>query len=152
MSAPPRAPSQPAPAMFPIQTCTFVVSPPMVNVATPLYPKRSIEGVDNQSETKSHICLLCYRVADRKARAASAQSFTLWQSATIEMNRRDHSIIACSYHVHMVVILHAHLVRGESHIQRNANRAVATTAKSHVMHMGTHEHHRIPSSHIPLLR
>jgi len=32
--------------------------------------------------------LLCY---DRKARTASAQSFTLWQQATIEITRRDHS-------------------------------------------------------------
>jgi len=28
---------------------------------------------------------------DRKARAASAQSFALWQQATIEITRRDHS-------------------------------------------------------------
>jgi len=33
----------------------------------------------------------------------------------------DHSIIACLRHICMGVILCAHPVRGESHIQRNAN-------------------------------
>ena len=33
---------------------------------------------------------------DRKARAASAQSFTLWQQATIEIMRHDHSSIFVS--------------------------------------------------------
>jgi len=41
---------------------------------------------------------LCY---DRKTRAASAQSFTLWQQATIEITCRAHSISACSRHMHM---------------------------------------------------
>ena len=50
---------------------------------------------------------------DRKARAACAQSFALWKQATIEITRRDHSIIACSRHVHIGVILRAHSVRGE---------------------------------------
>jgi len=40
---------------------------------------------------------------DRKARAASAQSFTLWQQATIEIMRRNQSIIACSRHIYMVL-------------------------------------------------
>jgi len=30
---------------------------------------------------------------DRKARAASAQSFTLWQQAIMEITRRDHSLL-----------------------------------------------------------
>jgi len=49
---------------------------------------------------------------DRKSRAASAQSFTLWQQATIEMTRLDHSIIACSWHAYIGVILLSLLVRG----------------------------------------
>jgi len=65
---------------------------------------------------------------DRKAWAESAQSFTLWQQATIEITCHDHSIIVCSRHIHMIVILHPHPVRGESHIQRNANGEVATTS------------------------
>jgi len=63
---------------------------------------------------------------DRKARAASALSFTVWQQATIEITRHDHSVIACSCHIYMGVILRAHPVCGESLIQRNANREVAT--------------------------
>jgi len=55
------------------------------------------------------------------------QSFTLWQQATIQTTCHDHSIIACSCHVGcMGAILRAHPVRGEAHIQRNANREVAT--------------------------
>ena len=54
------------------------------------------------------------------------QSFTLWQQATIEITWQDHFIIASSRHIYMGVILHAHPVRGESHIQRNANGEVAT--------------------------
>ena len=61
-------------------------------------------------------------------RAACAQSFAPWQQATIEFTRRDHSIIACSRHVYMGVVLHAHSVRGEPRIQRNASGEIATLA------------------------
>jgi len=57
---------------------------------------------------------------------ASAQSFTLWQQATTEITCHDHSIIACSRHIYLGVVLRAHPVRGELHIQRNANGEVAT--------------------------
>ena len=40
---------------------------------------------------------------DRKSRAAYAQSFALWQQATIELTCRNHSIIACSHHIYMVL-------------------------------------------------
>jgi len=58
--------------------------------------------------------------------AASVQSFTLWQQATIEIICHDHSIIACTPHIYVGSVLRTHPVRGESHIQRNANREVAT--------------------------
>ena len=41
-------------------------------------------------------------------------------------NNRDHSIISCSRRIYTGVILRAHPLRGESHIQRDANREVAT--------------------------
>jgi len=63
---------------------------------------------------------------DRKSRAACGQSFALWQQATIEITRRDHSIIACSRHIYNGVILHAYPVRGESHNQRNTTGEAAT--------------------------
>ena len=63
---------------------------------------------------------------DWKTREACAQSFTLWQQVTIEITRWDHSIIACARHVYMVLVLRAQAVRGESHIQRNANGEVPT--------------------------
>jgi len=56
------------------------------------------------------------------------QSFTLWQQATIEISRRAHSISACLPHIYMGVVLHVHPVRGESHIQHNNKRVVATLA------------------------
>jgi len=65
---------------------------------------------------------------DRKARAASAQTVALWQKATVQIPRRDHSIMACSRHSRMGAILHAHLVRGELHIERRAGREVATVS------------------------
>jgi len=47
-------------------------------------------------------------VAIGKARAACAQSFAPWQQATTEFTRRDHSIIACSRHVY-ILLLFAHI-------------------------------------------
>jgi len=41
--------------------------------------------------------------------------------------RRAHSISACSHHIYMGVI-HAHLIRGKSHIKHNANGEIATLA------------------------
>ena len=92
-----------------------------------------------------------------KARAASAQSFTLWQQAAIEImccnhslrtlvilfNRsqasigRDyslwHPIIACSCHIYMGAIVCAHPIR------RNANGEVVTT--SHPFYNEPHRSH-----------
>ena len=65
---------------------------------------------------------------DWKAQAASMQSFTLWQQATLNIPRRAHSIPACLRHIYMGVVLHVHPVRGESHIQHNTNHVVATLA------------------------
>ena len=45
---------------------------------------------------------------DRKSRAACAQSFAPWQQATIEITRRDHSIIACSHHAY-IFLFFAHI-------------------------------------------
>jgi len=45
---------------------------------------------------------------DWKAGATSVQSFTLWQQATTEFTRRDHSIIACSHHIY-ILLFFAHI-------------------------------------------
>jgi len=63
-----------------------------------------------------------------KPEQASAQSFTLWQQATIEITRRAHSISAGSHHIYKGVVLHEHPVCDESHIQQNSNQGVATLA------------------------
>ena len=62
------------------------------------------------------------------ALGASMQSFTLWQQATIEITCNDYSIVACSRHICVGVVLRTHTVCGESHIQRNAKREVTTTS------------------------
>ena len=43
----------------------------------------------------------CVQCCDRKSRAACAQSFALWQQATMEFTCHDHSIIACSRHMYV---------------------------------------------------
>jgi len=99
--------------------------------------------------TLSNIYLKWY-YCDRKARAAYAQSFALWQQATIEITRGDHSartlvitfnrshvsigrtstlrsLFYCLFTLHIYrVFLRAHSVRGEPRIQRNASGVVAT--------------------------
>ena len=55
--------------------------------------------------TDKEVYFLC---CDQKARTASAQSFTMWQQAIIEITRRDHSIIACSRHIYLCVAFCAH--------------------------------------------
>jgi len=70
-----------------------------------------------------------YFVVIGKPRRTSMQSLTLWQQATIQIPRRAHSISACLRHIYMSVVLHVHPVRGESHIQHNTNRVVATLAE-----------------------
>ena len=72
-------------------------------------------------------------------RAASAQSFTLSHQATIEITCHDHSIIACSRHIDMGVVLRAHPVRGESNIQRNPSGRLQqwqTTARYRLLKEG----------------
>ena len=58
--------------------------------------------------------------------AESAQSFKLCQQATIEITRRDHSIIACSRHTYMVLFFaHIPFVVNRA-FQRNVSEVVAT--------------------------
>ena len=48
-----------------------------------------------------HLKVCWLQCCDRKSRAAFAQSFALWQQATIEFTCRDHSIIAWSRHIYV---------------------------------------------------
>jgi len=67
-----------------------------------------------------------YYCCDPNARGASAQSFEPWQDATTEITRRAHASAECSRYVYNSVVLGAHSIHGESHIQHNANGEVAT--------------------------
>ena len=60
----------------------------------------------------------------RKARAACAQSFALWQQ-TIEFTRRYYSIIACSRQLYILLFAHIPFVVNRA-FQRNASGVVAT--------------------------
>ena len=63
--------------------------------------------------------------SDRRARVPSE----LWkaEAATIEITRRNHSIVTCSRQIHMGVILRAHPVRGESCMRRPPTRVFNMT-------------------------
>ena len=45
--------------------------------------------------------IFAWYFCDRNYQAAYAQSFALWQQATIEFTCHDHSIIACSRHIYV---------------------------------------------------
>jgi len=92
------------------------------------YMRNSVKGCKSAKDVSSLGRVVDLWCCDWKSRAACAQSFAPWQEATIEITRRDHSIIACSRHIHNGVILHAHPVRGELHNQRNTTGKVATMA------------------------
>jgi len=77
-----------------------------------------------------HLLVTAPFCCDWKGQVASVQSFTLWQQATIDIPRHAHSIAACSHHIYMEVVLDAHRVCGESHIQHNAKREIAIPAAS----------------------
>jgi len=68
----------------------------------------------------------------RKGQAARAQNFALWQQATTEITRCDHSMIACSRHLYMGVVLRAHSVRGESHNQRQPRVCYNAYKQTHI--------------------
>jgi len=51
---------------------------------------------------------------------SSAQGFTLWQQAAIEITCHDHSFIACSRHIYMVLFF--------AHIPFVVNRTINATA------------------------
>jgi len=57
----------------------------------------------------SYLTFCHLHCCDRKAWVASAQSFTLWWQATIEVICHNHSIIACSCHIYIWVLFLAHI-------------------------------------------
>ena len=77
-----------------------------------------------------------YFCCDRKARAGSSQSFTLWQQATIEITRRDNFVIACSRHIYIWVLFFAYIPFVVNRTF-NANREVATLSIKQM-----HEHRK----------
>jgi len=56
------------------------------------------------------------------------RSFALWQQATIEITRRDHSIIACSRHIYVVLFFARIPFVVNRAFQRNTSGVVATTS------------------------
>ena len=77
----------------------------------------------------SNACVCCHRCCNWNVRAACAQSFTLWQQATIEFSSPDEItllLLVHATHIAYGVVLRAHTVCGEPRIQQNASREVAT--------------------------
>jgi len=83
-----------------------------------------------------------------EAQAASAQSFTLRQQATIEITCHDHPIIACPRHVYTGVVLRTHPVRSESHIQRNAHGVVTTLPRIFIKKCFVHRYNNCFSNDV----
>jgi len=81
-----------------------------------------VTGLDKCLKENEHVLLTLLR-----SESPSSKCAKLHTVAASNSRDHDHSIIACSRHIYMGVVLRAHPVRGESHIQRNANREVATT-------------------------
>ena len=74
-------------------------SPPFYNEPHRLHVLfvKASHGRTSTSWSQNHF------IAIGKARATCAQSFALWQRATIEFTCHDHSIIACSRHVYILL-------------------------------------------------
>ena len=91
------------------------------NITASIYNENQIIYMNFKLSCFSWYC------CDQKTQAVFAQSFTLWQQATMDITCHDHSIIACSHHIYTCGCYSSRTpVRGESHIQCNANREVAT--------------------------
>jgi len=86
---------------------------------------------NNRLQKSSTNCQCC----DRKARVASAQSFTLWQQATIEFTRHDHSMIACSRLICILLFF--------SHIPFVVNHTINATPTERLQHQLTSEQMKI---------
>jgi len=115
-----------------------------------------VERESNRTQIRNLQKVKTFEFCDRKSRAASTQSFTLWQQATIEITRRDHSrrtlvitfnrshvsngraytprsLHCCLFapHIHGVV-LRAHFARGERRIECNANERLQHDHSAHL--------------------
>jgi len=78
-------------------TCNYILISKHLScsIKTPIYlVKRGQWNV-------CHKPMITIGCRDRKSRAAYVQSFALWQQATIKFTCHDHSIIACSHHIHI---------------------------------------------------
>ena len=73
-----------------------------------------------------HILVTAAFCCNRKSRAACAQSFAKRQQATIEIMCRNLSYYCLLTPRVYIFVLRAHLIRGESHNQRNTTGEVAT--------------------------
>ena len=72
-------------------------------------------------------CAICkfFQKSDSSKYREKRFRYTLWEQPTIEITRA-YSIYTSLRHIYMGVVSHVHPICGESHIQHNANREVAT--------------------------
>jgi len=81
-----------------------------------------------------HIVVTAPFCCDRKSRATYAQIFALWQQATIEFTYHDHSIIACSRHIHIFLFFAripfvVNHTQSTQHHRRGCNSTVCSVNK-----------------------
>jgi len=69
-----------------------------------------------------------WELRSKNAQNIKILMYPLQQQATIDITRHAPSIFGILHHMCMGVVLHTNPVRGELHIQCNANREVATLA------------------------
>jgi len=70
----------------------------------------SLMPFPQEKNSKSALCLFAkWLCCDRKSRAACAQSFAPWEQATIEIMLAISLTIACSRHVHMMMLFFTHM-------------------------------------------
>jgi len=106
----------------------FIVKPKAVSNHSKIMqiPKKEwIQVIGNFVQHIVHICHCC----DEKSQVAFAQSFALWQQATIEITRRDHYY--CLFVPHIVFFF--------THIPFVVNRTFNATPPERLQH---HQHNR----------
>jgi len=82
-----------------------------------------------ETKTASNNIFTCIMLRSESSSCERAKLRAVVASSKIEITRRDHSIIACSHHLHMDAIPNAHPVRDELRMRRHSNRKSSTIAK-----------------------
>ena len=84
-------------------------------------------GMDQELKNQYPLTSGSYYCCDWKSPSGMCAKLCTVVASNKEIMRPNHAIIGCSRHIY-IVVLRAHPVHGESHIQRNTTGEVATTS------------------------